>query len=113
VERLLDAGFIQPCGYAESVSNIISTEKKNTGKIWVCIDFCNLNKATPKDEYPIAIADMLINNASGHRCCRPKPPDGRRQATREAGGPEPLFVGPVAHTRPEVGVRWACHLTYT
>jgi hypothetical protein len=42
-------------------------EKKNTGKIEVCIDFCNLNKATSKDEYPIPIADILINNASGHR----------------------------------------------
>jgi hypothetical protein len=46
-------------------------------------------------------------------CCRPKPPDGRRLATREPGGPEPLSVGPAARTRPEVGVRWACHLTYT
>jgi hypothetical protein len=42
-------------------------EKKNTGKIQVCIDFCNLNKATSKDEYPMPIANMLINNASGHR----------------------------------------------
>jgi hypothetical protein len=41
-------------------------KKKNTVKILVCIDFCNLNKATPKDEYPMPIADMLINNASGH-----------------------------------------------
>jgi hypothetical protein len=39
----------------------------NTDKIQVCIDFRNLNKATPKDEYPMPIADMLINNASGHR----------------------------------------------
>jgi hypothetical protein len=42
-------------------------EKKNTGKIRVCIDFLNLNKATPKDEYPMPIANMLINNASRHR----------------------------------------------
>jgi hypothetical protein len=42
-------------------------EKKNTDKIWVCIDFRNLNKATPKDEYPMPIADMLINSSSGHR----------------------------------------------
>jgi hypothetical protein len=42
-------------------------EKKGTSKIQVCIDFCNLNKATPKDEYPIPISYMLINNASGHR----------------------------------------------
>jgi hypothetical protein len=46
-------------------------------------------------------------------CCQPKPPDGRRQETQEPGGPEPLSVGPVARTRSEVGVRWACHLTYT
>jgi hypothetical protein len=50
----------------EWVSNIIPMEKKNTGKIRVCIDFRNLNKATPKDEYPMPIADMLINNASRH-----------------------------------------------
>jgi hypothetical protein len=67
VERLLDAGFIRPCRYAEWVSNIIPVEKKNTDKIRVCIDFRNLNKATPKDGYPMPIADMLINNASGHR----------------------------------------------
>jgi hypothetical protein len=41
-------------------------EKKNTSKIQICIDFHNLNKATSKDEYPMAIADMLINNAFGH-----------------------------------------------
>jgi hypothetical protein len=28
-----------------------------------------------------------------------------RQATRESGGPEPLSIGPAAHTCPEVGVR--------
>jgi hypothetical protein len=41
--------------------------KKNSGKIRVCIDFRNLNRATPKDEYPMTIDDMLINDASGHR----------------------------------------------
>jgi hypothetical protein len=42
-------------------------EKKNTGKIRVCIDLRNLNKATPKDEYPLPIANKLNNNASGHQ----------------------------------------------
>jgi hypothetical protein len=67
VEWLLNAGFIRPCRYVEWVSNIVPVEKKNTGKIQICIDFRNLNKATPKDEYPMPKADMLINNASGHR----------------------------------------------
>ena len=63
IDRLLKAGFIQPCRYAEWVSNIVPVEKKNTGVIRVCIDFRDLNKATPKDEYPMPIADTLINNA--------------------------------------------------
>ena len=33
----------------------------------MCIDFRDLNKATPKDEYPMFVADMLINEASRHR----------------------------------------------
>jgi hypothetical protein len=42
-------------------------EKIGTGKIHVCIDFRNLNRATTKDEYPMPIADMLVNDSSGHK----------------------------------------------
>jgi hypothetical protein len=45
----------------------VSVEKKESGQLRVCIDFPNLNRATPKDEYPMLIADTLINNASGNR----------------------------------------------
>nr|CAE04993.2 OSJNBb0093G06.1 [Oryza sativa Japonica Group] len=38
-----------------------------SGKIRVCINFRDLNKATPKDEYPMPIANMMINDASGHK----------------------------------------------
>jgi hypothetical protein len=42
-------------------------EKKNIGKIRVCVDLCDLNRTTPKDEHPIPMADDLINKASGHK----------------------------------------------
>jgi hypothetical protein len=42
-------------------------EEKNTEKIRICVDFCNLNKATPKDEYLMQVADVLINRSSGHK----------------------------------------------
>jgi hypothetical protein len=41
-------------------------EKKDSRKFRVCIDFRDLNRATLKDEYPMPITDMLINDASGH-----------------------------------------------
>jgi hypothetical protein len=44
----------------------VLVEKKGTMKLRVCIDFRDLNKATPKDEYPMPIADFLVNSASGH-----------------------------------------------
>jgi hypothetical protein len=44
----------------------VPVEKKDSGKIRVCIDFRDLNRATLKDEYPMPIANMLINDASGH-----------------------------------------------
>jgi hypothetical protein len=42
-------------------------EKKNTGKIRICLDFRNLNRATPKDEYLMHVADLLINSSSGNK----------------------------------------------
>jgi len=35
INRLLQAGFIRPCRYAEWVSNIVPVEKKDSGKIRV------------------------------------------------------------------------------
>jgi hypothetical protein len=45
----------------------VLVEKKELGKLRVCIGFRNLNRVTPKEEYPMPITDMLINNASGNR----------------------------------------------
>jgi hypothetical protein len=42
-------------------------KRKKSGKLRVCIDFGNLNRATPKDEYPMPIANTLISNASENR----------------------------------------------
>ena len=40
---------------------------KKNGKLRVCIDFRDLNKATPMDGYPMPIADMLVDAAAGHK----------------------------------------------
>jgi hypothetical protein len=45
----------------------VPVEKKGTKKLRVFINVRDLNRATPKDEYPMPIADFLVNATSGHR----------------------------------------------
>ncbi|GKV39784.1 hypothetical protein SLEP1_g47502 [Rubroshorea leprosula] len=66
VERLYKVGFIRTARYSEWLSNIVPVLKKN-GKLRVCIDFRNLNLATPKDEYPMPVADLLVDGVARHR----------------------------------------------
>ncbi|KAK1684918.1 hypothetical protein QYE76_045766 [Lolium multiflorum] len=66
IEKMLSAGFIRPCRYAEWISSIVPVEKKD-GRWRVAIDFRDLNRATPKDEYPMPVAETLINVAAGHK----------------------------------------------
>ena len=66
IERLVRVGFIRPTRYVEWLSNIIHVLKKND-KLRICIDFRNINMPTPKDEYPMPVADLLIDGASGYK----------------------------------------------
>ena len=40
--------------------------KKKNGQIRYCVDFRNLNKACPKDEFPLPNVDFLVNLAVGN-----------------------------------------------
>jgi hypothetical protein len=66
VEKMIEAGFIRPCKYAEWISSVVSVQKKD-GRWRVCVDFRDLNRATPKDEYSMPIAETLINETAGHK----------------------------------------------
>jgi len=66
ITKLIEAKFIRQCRYAEWISNVAPIYKKN-GKLHVCIDFRNLNKATPMDGYLMPVADLLVDAAAGHR----------------------------------------------
>ncbi|GKV29945.1 hypothetical protein SLEP1_g38818 [Rubroshorea leprosula] len=66
IERLVKAGFIRTSRYAEWLSNVVPVLKKNR-KLRVCVEFRNLNLATPKDEYPMPIVDLLVNGVAHHK----------------------------------------------
>ena len=63
VQKMLDAGFIRPCRYAEWIYSVVHVQKKD-GRWRVCVDFRDLNRATPKDE-----SDARGRNVDQH-CCR-------------------------------------------
>jgi hypothetical protein len=65
VEKLLKYGFIYPVPLTEWVSNIIPVAKKK-GTICVCVDYRDLNKACPKDNYPTLFIDQIIDNCVGN-----------------------------------------------
>ena len=63
VQKLLAAGFIKPIQHPRWLSNIVPVKKKN-GQIRCCVDFKNLNKACPKDEFSLPNMDLLIDSAA-------------------------------------------------
>jgi hypothetical protein len=40
--------------------------KKTTGKWRMCVDFTDLNRACPKDSFPLPRIDLLVDSTSGH-----------------------------------------------
>ena len=64
VQKLLAIGFIKPIQHLCWLSNIVPVKKKN-GQIRCCVGFRNLNRACPKDEFPLPNMDLLIDSAVG------------------------------------------------
>ncbi|XP_052291856.1 uncharacterized protein LOC127900699 [Citrus sinensis] len=65
VEKLLKVGFIREVNYPEWISNVVLVKKAN-GKWRMCVDFTDLNKACPKDSFPLPKIDQLVDSTTGH-----------------------------------------------
>ncbi|KAL0395425.1 UNVERIFIED_CONTAM: Transposon Tf2-12 polyprotein [Sesamum latifolium] len=65
VNKLIEVGFIREVKYPMWISSIVPVRKKN-GKIRVCVDFRDLNNACPKDDFPLPIAELMIDATTGH-----------------------------------------------
>ncbi|KAM0860250.1 hypothetical protein ACQ4PT_046658 [Festuca glaucescens] len=64
VQKLLDAGVIREALHSEWLANPVLVEKSNCR--WrMCIDFTDLNRACPKDDFPLPLIDQLVDNAAG------------------------------------------------
>jgi hypothetical protein len=64
VRKLLDAGFIEEVHHPVWLANPVIVPKAN-GKLRMCIDYTSLNKACPKDPYPLSRIDQIVDSTSG------------------------------------------------
>ena len=64
-KRLLEAGFIQEVYYPDWLANVVMVKKAN-GNWRMCVDFTDLNKACPKDSYPLPQIDILVDSTARH-----------------------------------------------
>ncbi|GJY87976.1 hypothetical protein Tco_0502604 [Tanacetum coccineum] len=63
VPELSDKGFIRPS--ASPWGALVLFVKKKDGSFWMCIDYCELNKLTLKNRYPIPRIDDLFDQLQG------------------------------------------------
>ncbi|CAJ2637852.1 unnamed protein product [Trifolium pratense] len=66
VKDLLEANFISEARYTTWLSNVVLVKKSN-GKWRMCVDYTDLNRACPKDAYPLPNIDKLVDNSSGFK----------------------------------------------
>ncbi len=65
IDKLHKAKFLRVVLYPQWVANIVPVMKKD-GRVRVCIDFRDLNKACPKDSFPLPHIDVLIDNTADY-----------------------------------------------
>jgi hypothetical protein len=64
VMKLLSAGFIREVFHPEWLANPVLVKKKN--KKWrMCVDYTSLNKACPKDLFPLPRINQVVDSTAG------------------------------------------------
>ena len=66
MKKLLNAKLIREIQYPDWIANVVMV-KKSTEKWRTCIDYIDLNKACPKDSFPLSKIDQLVDTTVGHQ----------------------------------------------
>jgi len=63
VEKEFNAEFLAVAQYPQWVANVVPVPKKD-GKVRMCVDYRDLNRASPKDDFPLPHIDTLVDNTA-------------------------------------------------
>ena len=65
VGKLLQAKAIREVEYLKWLANVVLIKKSN-GKWRLCIDFTDINRACPKDSFPLPRINLIVDATVGH-----------------------------------------------
>ena len=65
IMKQLEAKVIRVARYPMWLSNVVPVPKKD-GKIRVCVDYRDLNRASSKDDFPLPNIHILLDNCAKH-----------------------------------------------
>ena len=65
VGKLLQAGAIREVEYPKWLANVVLVKKANS-KWRLCIDFTDINRACPKDSFPLPWIDLIVDATAGN-----------------------------------------------
>ena len=65
VSKLLHVGAIKEVEYPEWLANVVLVKKEND-KWRLCIDFTDVNRACPKNSFPLPRIDLIVDATTGH-----------------------------------------------
>lgn len=96
VKKGIDVGFIREEQYPTWIASLVPVRKKN-GQLRICVDYRDLKKACPKDEFPlpilvleimidIAATNSMLDALSGYNQIKMAPEDEKDTAFRTPVG---------------------------
>ena len=65
VMKQFNAGFLAVMSYPQWVANVVPVPKKD-GKVRMCVHYRDLNRESPKDDFPLPHIDILVENTIQH-----------------------------------------------
>ena len=65
INKLLQAKPIREVEYLDWLANVVLIKKAND-KWRLCIDFTDVNRACPKDSFPLPQIDLIVDAKAGH-----------------------------------------------
>ena len=65
ITKQIESRLVEVTQYQTWLANVVLIAKKD-GKIRICVDYRDLNKTSPKDNFPLPNINILIDNCAKH-----------------------------------------------